>query len=334
LLNKLKHTIKKFSPDFLSGSKPVFILLLLTCSFVRAQNLIPNGDFEEYWICPNGISNLLNPPPFPDTNPYSPKYWYDPSFGTSDYFNACSTLPSETGVPSNAFGFQFPHSGNGYCGFSALSSCPEWCAEYIATPLKESLKAGQSYCLSFWIVNSDSSCWVNNGIGAWLSTDSIYFSNRLDELGQVIFNEVITDKENWINMEASFVANGGEKYITISNVSNGNFDSIHVCNTPVYAFSYYYIDDVSLIEGGCNGSLNNIDIPNIVTPNNDSANDIWTFECDESINVEIINRWGNVVYQFSGFIPKWNADNESDGIYFYKISNTKTVKTGFIQLMR
>ncbi len=334
MLNK-KTYLKLFRLSKWLGNKPVFILFMFICSFVRAQNLVPNGDFEQYWVCPNGAGNLLNPPIFPLTNPYSPKFWYDPNISTSDYFNTCSTLPAETGVPYNSFGFQLPHSGNAYCGFNGIATCPEWCAEYIATPLNETLIAGQTYCLSFWIVNTDSACWVNNGLGACFSSDSIHFDDYLVENlpnGNILFDEIITDTSNWTLFSGMYEASGGEKFLSIGNFSDGNFDTLHICNSSVWNLSYYFIDDVSLVD--CSDTIDEFTIPNVFTPNGDNINDGWILNTIENVKVSIINRWGNVVFEEEGKTISWEGKDQTEGVYYYKIETKNTIKTGFIQLMR
>lgn len=339
MLNFFKNIASSFSLGFLPRIKPVFLIFIFF--FVKEisfgqQNLVPNGNFEEYWTCPIGSSNIINPPFFPLSNPYSPKYWYDPNLGTSDYYNTCSTFPEETGVPSNWLGYQWPHSGNAYCGFNGLAFCPMWCAEYIAVKLIEPLKENEMYCLSFWIVNSDSANIVNNGLGAWFSQDSIHFNLHVPELGQVVFDSIISEQINWTNLQQSFTAQGGELFMTIGNVSNGSWDSLNLSipNTTFKNVSYYYVDDVLLLKGDCSDANEDFIIPNVFTPNKDYSNDLWSFTSKSEIEVNIFNRWGSIVYKYSGLSPNWDGNNAPDGIYFYRITNKDEIKTGFIHLVR
>lgn len=102
-----------------------------------------------------------------------------------------------------------------------------------------------------------------------------------------------------------------------------------------------------------------IQLPNVFTPNTDGINDFFTFTANTplSVDVVILNRWGNVVFNFSGDLPDgqtnlWNGkiDGEiTDGTYFYnvevKASNETPLKIvkqtpfpikseGFVQLIR
>ena len=62
-------------------------------------------------------------------------------------------------------------------------------------------------------------------------------------------NPVITDTLNWIKVSGIYIAQGGEKYITIGNF----FDNAHTYEDTLnaqsqYIEAYYYIDDVSVLE--------------------------------------------------------------------------------------
>lgn len=88
----------------------------------------------------------------------------------------------------------------------------------------------------------------------------------------------------------------------------------------------------------------NLYIPNVLTPNNDNSNDVWfvTGDCIKSFECEILNRWGNVVYESNDIIDAWDGtdlsgNKLSQGVYFYKIiftgvDNEKNQLHGFIHL--
>jgi gliding motility-associated-like protein len=74
--------------------------------------------------------------------------------------------------------------------------------------------------------------------------------------------------------------------------------------------------------------ISSIFIPNVFTPNSDDlkTNEFWKVEatCIESLTGEIINRWGDIVFQFDELADSWNGNTESgqpvkDGVYFYKV---------------
>jgi len=68
------------------------------------------------------------------------------------------------------------------------------------------------------------------------------------------------------------------------------------------------------------------DTPNIFTPNNDGSNDVFTLNGEnvETLELVILNRWGNVVFESTEIDASWNGQNKnsgsdcSEGVYFYK----------------
>lgn len=70
-------------------------------------------------------------------------------------------------------------------------------------------------------------------------------------------------------------------------------------------------------------------LPNVLTPNGDGNNDFFELITTNAVSVEllIVNRWGNKMYVFSGETPyaKWdgntqNGEPASDGVYFVTYS--------------
>lgn len=63
-----------------------------------------------------------------------------------------------------------------------------------------------------------------------------------------------------------------------------------------------------------------IHVPNVFTPSGDGINDAFFIDVvgGKSILVEIVNRWGNLVYTMDDFTDKWDGDGYSDGVYFFK----------------
>lgn len=62
-----------------------------------------------------------------------------------------------------------------------------------------------------------------------------------------------------------------------------------------------------------------ITIPNVITPNGDGSNDIFIIENGELVDnkLTIYNRWGRKVFEETNYKNNWNAENVSDGTYFY-----------------
>ncbi len=86
-------------------------------------------------------------------------------------------------------------------------------------------------------------------------------------------------------------------------------------------------------------------IPNIFTPNGDHQNDefIIVAERIESYNLQILNRWGNVILTIQDPETGWDGtiqgDQATEGTYFYQVTATGIDKknyneTGFFELQR
>jgi len=84
-----------------------------------------------------------------------------------------------------------------------------------------------------------------------------------------------------------------------------------------------------------------LQIPNVFTPNGDGVND--TFVIPQLTNypdneIIIFNRWGNSVYQKSGYLNDWTGEGLNEGTYFYilkvRSKDKVDVYKGYITLLR
>ena len=81
--------------------------------------------------------------------------------------------------------------------------------------------------------------------------------------------------------------------------------------------------------------------PNVISPNDDGANDLFSIEnLPENTEVIILNRWGNIVFSSTNYQNNWNGKDISgkdlvDGVYTYKFK-TKSGQIGhrFVHLIR
>jgi gliding motility-associated-like protein len=80
------------------------------------------------------------------------------------------------------------------------------------------------------------------------------------------------------------------------------------------------------------------EMPNVITPNNDGANDSFSFKCiQEKIwHIEIYNRWGKLVFNSKHYQGEWNASNLDNGMYYYTLrSNTApNLYKGVVHVLR
>lgn len=213
--------------------------LSFECGGPCANNLVPNPSFEQFTICPPGIS-----PPF------TAAIWLLPTTGgSSDYYNSCAPVASNVSTPVNSFGTQAPRTGSGYAGFILRPT--NLYREYLEVKLSAPLAAGNTYQVSFYVNLADQAQWAIDKFGAYLSmapVGPIAAAPVLPFVPQVMqpSGTFITDKNNWTQISGTYLASGGEQYLVI-----GNFYD-NVATTPqtglggFYPGAYYYIDDVSV----------------------------------------------------------------------------------------
>jgi gliding motility-associated-like protein len=102
----------------------------------------------------------------------------------------------------------------------------------------------------------------------------------------------------------------------------------------------------SIMEISLQNFESEIFLPNVFSPNNDGINDFYEpikLKGIAEIEIEILNRWGNIVYKSSDIDFIWDGndlrnDKCNDGVYFYKIVLTnfcgyEVMKNGFISLI-
>ena len=315
----------------------LFFYFLIQCP-LYSQNLVYNGDFEIYDTCPYQTSTLSSPELEYATG------WVMPTEGTSDYFNTCNSNPNiyaNVDVPNNFVGYQNAFNGNGYAGFYVYVNYING-TEYIQSKLNNVLKAGYIYNVSFYINHADSSEYSIDEIGAYFSETAISridfapfnFEPQVKSPSGLFLNEM----QNWTKIEGTFVATGGEEYITIGNFS----DSISTDTLSTGVFSstsqdaaYYYIDGIETIEIGPM-----ITIPNIFSPNNDEINEIFKIEnAYGKTSMEIYNRWGEKVYVAVGHNCYWDGRTYAgvqcpEGAYYYIIRIEENEFKGFVHLVK
>ena len=311
---------------WLSGNKYAILIawaVYCPCYFF-AQNIVPNGSFEDKISCPTSSSqfNLVN-------------YWFEPYLCSVDYFSSCGTGGSD--VPNNYIGFQYAQDGNSYIGSVVYSTIFSNVREFAEIKLLSSLIQGEKYCISFYAsLTYDELYGLNyaiNTLGCLLTLDSFL----LDSCNQEIFllpqientQGIIADTANWVLISGEFVANGGERFLTIGNFRNdSNTSVVQIDSTaPNSYYSYYYIDDVSvtLCDTTATEELKITNYRMQVFPNPASGSvTITVIGGDEIIITEITGRKIRK-YKISNNQLKINTDEYDNGIYFLTLYGNNSV---------
>jgi hypothetical protein len=292
---------------------------LLTFGFLKAQNLVPNPSFEDTVHCPS-TPNQLN---------YC-QNWVNPTTASPDYFNTCSTMTLNVGVPSNGFGNQSAHTGVAYTGIYAYGSFPKNYQEYIQVNLSNSLIVNHKYLVSFYVSLADLSKYAVSTLGAYLSTVVISSTTNttIQDIPQ-IQNKThipISDKTNWILISDTLIAQGGEQYITIGNFKADSLsDTLKVQSSGGINAAYYYIDDISVIDVATIGINQYADSKMQANIYPNPANDILYIEINEEQGeIKVVDLLGNEIKS-----EKINKSLQVDvssfinGVYFIEIKTSK-----------
>ena len=222
--------------------KKLFITLFLAWAGYGAcaQNLVPNGSFEEYTTCPTYLGY--------------PQYatgWQ--GLLSADYFHRCQSNLI-VGVPFNGIGYQEPFDGDGYIG---MGTAPfDWTREMVAIELTEPLQAGVPVCLSFKMavggfgsLSVNSAVYTANGMG-------LRFFNQVPNLSEfyefpnsaaLYMQEVPTDTSIWYETIGTYVPDSNYTHLVVGNFfSNGNFTTQVFDSTGYGNFyaSYAFVDDI------------------------------------------------------------------------------------------
>jgi gliding motility-associated-like protein len=108
---------------------------------------------------------------------------------------------------------------------------------------------------------------------------------------------------------------------------NDSILNIGIGNYPITVIdgngcSYTQTSSFTMTSG-----ISNIFIPNVLTANDDQANDLWKIQasCIDKMECQILNRWGNKIFEFNNLDAGWNGKTSDgfqveEGVYFYKVT--------------
>lgn len=244
---------------------PFVVLLLLLSIQLSSQNLVLNPSFESFSACPLGTSEFSNATDW--DNPFVNSI--ADTCSTSDLFNSCNFLGAfGVGVPANLLGNEPARTGNGYAGIIlseqiSLFNCvtfggSNW-REYVQGRLSTPLLAGQTYCVTFYVSLADNVKFATDQFSVFFSNNALSVScaavgnGPLPVVPQLSWTGgMVTQVNGWTEMQWSYTATGGEQFITVGNFRDDASTSTSCVNSGAFnPYAYYYIDDVSVVPGGC-----------------------------------------------------------------------------------
>lgn len=250
---------------------------LFILSFLAAQvNLVPNPSFEADNYAP--VITEFNWNHYGDwrtdsiyKNPSNKLVlaanWFQPTGGTPDILNSDKShlLGFKTKTARTGTGRMAIITGVCKNGLVSWLLYRDTYSEYIECKLNQPLVAGKLYCVRYYVALDRKSNFASNHFGFAITQDSVRFPKShtvlfgYDPIAHI--NEendhYITSDEGWVMICDTFVAKGGEQFLTLGSfgqefpirthkAKKSEHTSLRV--TPFHKFAYYYIDDVSLME--------------------------------------------------------------------------------------
>jgi hypothetical protein len=221
------------------------------------QNLVPNGSFESYTLCPDNSSQIYRAVP-----------WTGPRINSSDYNNACSSLmnvPHYGGINHPYPYYLEAKDGAAYAGIFYYKTT-ESNREYAQVELTDTLRIGVCYYVEFYAANSQGPPFAANNVAANLSNTwynvnpTLTVNNSILNITSHITNygnPILPDTVKWHKISGIYEALGIEKYLIIGNFeTNANTDTLRIFR-PVgsAAQAYLHLDAVSVYSINPSGAL-------------------------------------------------------------------------------
>ena len=228
------------------------LFLLIFYLSATGQNLVPNGDFEQYNSCPSNYWQF-----------YNVDIWINPATnipdtsGTPEYFHVCASYylngsPNLQGVPKNTWGYQPAHSGSAYSGIYLNFSFHEDYREYLESPLINPLLPNTFYHFEMYVSLADICKYTTDALGVYFSDTLISGVNNylpLPVSPQIENPLFITDTAGWTLITGDYLASGGESYLVIGNFKNDSLTDMTTIIQPTGgSVIFIYIDDISLTQ--------------------------------------------------------------------------------------
>lgn len=208
-----------------------------------AQDLIPNGSFEQVLLCPDFQSQLDRT-----------AFWFDPSeMGTPDYYHACAANAwFET--PQSTVGFQEPVDGEAYAGIFLWMgwAATEEVREYLEVELTEALVENRCYRFRLRVNLADFSGFTTDAFGMRFYTDSVLLPTVWppgDEPHIALAPGNFLTREDWTVLDGEYIATGGERFVMIGNyLFDAETTTQELTGGPpnVGDMAYALVDSVSL----------------------------------------------------------------------------------------
>lgn len=285
-----------------------FLLVVLN---IQAQNLVPNGGFEDYTSLPDAGSQWMFALPWtiPENN--------TPITSTPDYLHMYGSGIAK--LPFNYLGNIRPHSGNAIMHISTWGEWEPNLSEYISVKLKEPLLPEHTYEVSFYtsIGSNYIGGYTSNGLGAYLSAslpDQVGIDNIIAtpqwEMDSILLDSI------WYKMSFIIRPDEAYEYLTVGNFKDSSRIRTKLIYPPAsFKYAGFYLDDISIIDLEKRALF----VPNAISLNKNEMNDFLTINSSSAQSLlKIYNKLGEKVYEGSTDF-KDHSHDFLFGVYVYSL---------------
>ncbi len=305
----------------------LFLFAMLNATVKAQVNLVPNGSLEDTLNCGTPMPYIQHAYP-----------WFNPTSSTPDYFTSISGCGYNwTTLPIN----RTPHSGIAFAGLFCWDGSGQ--RDYIETVLSDSLVAGVKYRVGFYVVRSFDSYYATDKIGACFTVDSLLSSTafNIPVLPQVYNTTgIVYDTSNWVLISGTFIAQGGERFLTIGNFYDNQNCAVD-SGTGNFFAGYYYVDDISVVADTAIGIVDWNECYELINNNysiilKDNCNNTYPDEA----TIGIYDLQGRTIKQFIfKSFQKYlqiniNQFTVVNGVYIVNVSTRKFTKSIKLNILK
>lgn len=224
----------------------VSILSCLTALSIAQGNMIENGSFES-------VNKKIKGGGWVEYT----TGWSSPTDAKADIFSS-NAKADDYKTPINMYGDTDPLEGSNYAGLIMYSYKDAEPRQYLQAQLTEKMKEDKVYCVKMNVMLSMLSKYSCNNLGIYISKKPLT-PEEIEAYNiqpQIIHsqNRIFSEQFDWEPICQTYIADGGEEYITIGNFATEEDTQNEKIKKPKgitgtqARSAYYYIDDVSVMN--------------------------------------------------------------------------------------
>lgn len=219
-------------------------LLAVTSFFSQDENILENGSFEALKGKLKGLGGIE-----------VADDWKSPSKTKADLFVKENKIPLVL-TSGNSFGKEEPKEGENYAGIITFSYNDKLGRTYLYAPLSSAMAKGGKYCVTMYVSLAEGSKYASNNHAFHFSSKPLDQEEKkvIVEASHILHpqKKIINATYGWEKICGTYIAEGGEKFVTIGNFSANDATKYEKTpknnaykGTPIIA-AYYYIDDIHI----------------------------------------------------------------------------------------